>query len=284
MPYIIMVPFLDKEHLNQIERSIAMFLPHGMIATLHSIGPGIFFKFFGTDAQRAHYWQALKAPWWGPSHPGYNKVMSDPGKAIPLTTYGDDGAFKKGLIRLSMLVFSLSSPLSVGSSTQSSLLLLFALLLKDLAADTLDVVFDIMRWSLQAVWEGLWPQHDRHGHQLPPKHQKSGTLAGGYFGLVVQHLGDWKFIKETYNLVHNYSSQSCCHSCLASKRIGVGNFSHFTAAAIAWFLANLRDTSDYLASFQLQQPPPMARVFGFDLLQLLVGFIKTKIIIVHKKH
>ena len=41
-----MVPCLDKELLNQIERSIAMFLPHEMIAALHSVDLDIFFRRF----------------------------------------------------------------------------------------------------------------------------------------------------------------------------------------------------------------------------------------------
>ena len=115
-----------------------------------------------------------------------------------------------------MLVLPLNNPVGVGSFG-SSHMRLFALVMKELAANTLGELFDVMRWSIQAVWEGLWSEHDRHDHKLPPNHRKSGTLAGGYFGIVVQSLGDWKFLKEVYKLSHSYAAQLCCHLCVGFK-------------------------------------------------------------------
>ena len=82
-----------------------MFLPHEICALTFALSPSMWQDLFGTDDQRAAHWQQLREPWW-PEHPARARIMADPSKAVPLRLHGDDGAFKKGLIRLTMLVFT----------------------------------------------------------------------------------------------------------------------------------------------------------------------------------
>ena len=257
---------------------VKMIFPYELFALLFNIDRSLFDLIYGTDEARVAYWQTLNAPWWNASHPLYHKVMSNPKKAVPLRTHGDDGAFKKGLVRLSMLIFTITGVCASKTVwSTASILLVFALKIERLLQNSLETLMRSVVWSLNVLADGQWPELDpshnawTHGCR---RSQKSGDLADGYFGFCTEHLGDWKYIKEIFRLPQSYMNTSCCHFCHATKEIGIGNFADFTSAGLIWFEANCRSTVDYIMSCGADLPS-LARTVGFHLTMLLVDFMHS---------
>ena len=107
---------------------------------------------------------------------------------------------RKGLVRLSMLVFTFAGVLAK-LSTIHDVILVFGLLMQRLADDTVDQLVHAACWSIDVLATGCWPSADHlHAPLTGPRALKHGPLAGGYFGICTQHLGDWKYIKEVCHL------------------------------------------------------------------------------------
>ncbi len=273
--YDVECDFATRDGLGNCKRPMSLFLPHEIFATLFTLDLGLFYQTFGTDAERTAYWTSLDEPWWTPAHPAYARVMADPAKAVPLRTHGDDGAFKKGLARLSMLVFTIAGVVS-NCGTRDSILLVFGLLLERLLDHTMEQVLHAACWSLDILATGTWPSTDHLRAPLTgARSERNGALAGGYFAICTQHLGDWKYVKDVFRFGRHYGAARCCHFCLCSKRLGPGNFANFTSAGIAWSEHNRTTTLDYMGTFPPGAVPHLARTWGFHLHMLLVDFMHS---------
>ena len=271
--YTVSCNFRTKDGIGQCVRPVSLLLPHEFFATLFDLG--LFFDTFGSDEDRVAYWNSLAEPWWTPSHPAYTKVMACPAKAVPLRTHGDDVACKKGLVRLSMLVFTFAGVLAK-LSTIHDVILVFGLLMQRLADDTVDQLVHAACWSIDVLATGCWPSADHlHAPLTGPRALKHGPLAGGYFGICTQHLGDWKYIKEVCHLGRHYGSAMCCTYCDCRKVYGLGNFADFSVAGVAWFEEHAITSNDYMATLPAAGPPFLPRTYGFDLRMLLVDFMHS---------
>ena len=257
-------------------RPVSMMLPHEMFSALFELD--MFYDAFGSDEDREAYWTSLAEPWWTPEHPAYARVMACPSKAVPLRTHGDDVACRKGLVHLSMLVFTFASVLAT-RSTIDDVMLVFGLLQEHLLDDTVDQVFHAAVWSLDVLATGFWPSTDHlHAPLTGLRAQRRGPLAAGYFGICTQHLGDWKYIKEVCHLGRHYGSFMCCTYCDCRKLPGPGNFADFSSAGVAWFEEHATPSDAFMASLPAAGPPFLPRTYGFDLRMLLVDFMHSDLL------
>jgi len=148
-PYVVKVPFRTKVGDDVLELPVAVNLPHEVFSHLYRCDPDVWEATFGTDTQRVQYWNDLREEWWNSNHPAYATVMSDPvaaAHAVPVRLHGDDGAFKKGLVRLSMLVMSLTGAVTFSESA-ATIMLLFGLLLQNLLDHTVDELLKVITHS-----------------------------------------------------------------------------------------------------------------------------------------
>ena len=85
---------------------------------------------------------------------------------------------------------------------------------------TLDDIFRIIVWSLQQLNEGAWPEKAHDGSSFYSKSRRFAArgrpLLGGFRAVLSEVWGDWKFLKETFELKH-YANNSVCHLCKASR-------------------------------------------------------------------
>jgi hypothetical protein len=234
---------------------------------------------WGTDEQRVAYWTELQEPWWGPEFELHDRIMANPAAACPMRTHGDDGAFKKGLVRLSMMIFSVSSGLTWQGSAFSTILLVFGLAMQFCSATTFDECLAVVSWSIDACIDGHWPKQDHQRKDLEGwRAEKAGDeLADGKFAIPVQHLGDLKFMREAFHHGSHYGKDQCCHLCGCRKsQRGVGNFANFTAAGVEWFIAHMESTQQFLAGFGDHcLVPHLARHKGFSVFMWLVDFMHS---------
>ena len=179
------------------------------------------------------------------------------GRIIPLGMHGDAAAFSH---QDSLYVFSWNSLLGIGTTAQKRFV--FTVVQKsDMVAGTLDRIFEIFAWSVNAMLAGQTPGVDACGR---PVRGGGVALADGWRGALCQVRGDWAFFKEAFDFVQWNGAERMCFRCKASS----------TIQSVAWTdcgpRAGWRDTrwshEGYLA---------FLRASGFAipvLLMLVIGF------------
>eukprot|EP00959_Pyramimonas_sp_CCMP1952_P062094 1297699-Pyramimonas_sp.AAC.1 len=148
-----------------------------MFARLYSENPAEFSRAFGTDERRIEYWRTVanREPWFA-LHPNIEEFLRRPQWCCPLALHGDDVCCKRGLTPLSALVQSLSSP--VAWAEFDSLYLLACVVLKRLQDDSLRFLYGVIKWSMNCLADGRWPERDHLGRPFAG----DGTYRGRYAG------------------------------------------------------------------------------------------------------
>ena len=223
---------------KQYQGKHSVLLPHELFATLYAGSQELFDRIFcGELGNLEKYWEgaARAGGSWFDLHP---VVESQPNAAlrIPIGIHGDDaGAFHNR----KFLVLTWGS-VAVELPTMDSRLL-FAILdldecVHDDADTTMQTVYKIFTWSLNALATGLHPYNDWNNvpfsddyrHDMFEKRGLSLTTAG-YVGAWSELRGDWKFLTEALYLVEHYGcSHQMCHLCRASasiSRLSMENYS-----------------------------------------------------------
>ena len=99
---------------------------------------------------------------------------------------------------------------------------------------TLHKVYELTRWSFEAMLSGVFPDRDPEGNPWPAgswRAARAGTrIAGPFRAVLAQVLGDWKWLKEAFKLKYGYDRIPVCHLCQAAKR-GVHRFDDFNLKA-----------------------------------------------------
>ena len=230
---------------------------------------------FGTDRDRRQYWREAEREPWYCDHPA--REHGTPELIVPLQLHGDDVAVRKGLIGLTALVMSLSSPLA---SAFHDLLLIISLILKGVTSDALQIFYKTLAWSFGVLSTGKWPESDQNGSSWPHGTYRQ-KLAGswlaaahgsGYIAYVTDCLGDWKFVKEAWLLPQHFNKDACCVHCDASRNPHNENWIADVRPG-AFDRRRRRTAADYLATFTT--PPPLSTLPGWHLLMLLVDFMHT---------
>ena len=87
-----------------------------------------------------------------------------------------------------------------------------------------DELYNVLRWSLDALGKGEFPDRDHVGTLFSKTHHPNRfrmvgqTLAVGLKGCWESMRGDWKFLKESLGLQQHYGRVGCiCHFCGVQK-------------------------------------------------------------------
>ena len=275
-PYEVQLPFSRPNSPGVDLKPVSLLLPHELFSTLHEEDHAEWEKFFGDSSARQQYWLHARDKPWYESYSLRDNVEANPDLYAPLALHGDDVASRRGLTPVTVLVCSLSSPLSWSSF--SSVLLVLCVVLKYLANGSLEILYDVLRWSFDVLASGRHPATDHRGRAWPPGPRRDCAgdyLAGGVRGVICELLADWKFAKEALQLPNYYGKGDCCHECYANKSPGPGNVANQRPGA---FLAHRRRTfAEYIDSFESRgvRVPNIRKFPGFTTAMLQIDLQHT---------
>lgn len=224
---------LDSAGLAEVELPHFFILPHELFHTLHNAGTDIFEHVFGSTQDLVSWWDGASASPndWFREHPVI--PCAPPALRVPLGMHGDDGGMHG---QEPVLVLSWNS---VAAKPRDWSRLLFTMVkVSSVGKDTMHTVYDILRWSFQALADGTFPAADHAGRPFSKSYQANRfhlagkALAAGIRGVWSEMRGDWKYLKEALMLKHHYGTRPrICHLCEASKAEGDCVYTDFTATA-----------------------------------------------------
>ena len=87
---------------------------------------------------------------------------------------------------------------------------------------SINILWDVLRWSIVALGEGAFPHLD-HARKPWQRGSWRGSLAGKpiceeeYIGILVRFTGSWKLCRVTFGLKYHYGTDQCCHKCHVDK-------------------------------------------------------------------
>ena len=149
-------------------------LPHELFASLHSARPDLFSSaVLGDSEDREKFWKHL-----GPivaAHPRLSETGTD--RSVPVGLHGDAGAMSK---QEGLMVLTWNS--LVGSGVTADTRFVITLIRKpQLPPDqsTLEAIYQIVAWSLNALQQGLSPSADPFGSPLTGGGQAFGSRLVG---------------------------------------------------------------------------------------------------------
>ena len=184
-------------------------LPHQLFASLYRERPELFASAIkGSDAARDSLWKHL-APW-VKGHPDLGSRSTS--QCIPLGLHGDGGSYNKND---QLYVFTWNSLTGEGVSRDTrnvATILKKSCMLPN--GSTLQAVFHVLAWSLNALLEGKTPSVDPDGAPIAGGGQ---LLADGWSGATMQVRGDWAFFCQAFGFPSWRSDEQMCWLCKASN-------------------------------------------------------------------
>ena len=147
-----------------------------------------------------------------PPRPGMTEKNNWREKCVPLGLHGDGVAISntRGKGAKSIDCLSWTSLLSADPTKMSVYLIWFCfghLAKKSGFSQTWPAFWRKLCRSLQALWQGVWPDVDMEGNPDP---RGGEPLAGGYCGIIYVRRGDLEFMASQFHLRHTSSSKPCC--------------------------------------------------------------------------
>ena len=263
--YQFTIPVADADGLGVKDRSQEIVLPHELFAYLHEHSPAFFHHTFGTEEQLADFWRRQD-----PSRFGRHPVLAhcDPSRTVPLQLYGDNVAVCK---TVNCLVMLFRSSASFRLPALESLLPISSTVLKDVDRRSLAEVFSVIRWSMNAMASGVFPERDFRGNEWDrPEDARRRAVAGtpladGYAGVFWEAVGDWEWIAQSFGLdvwQKYYLCREICHRCFACID-GPYSYRSLEYDSPIWAPEARRFLADLLAV--VQPPPPLVLFDGFEL-------------------
>ena len=186
--------------------------------------------------------------------------------AIPLGVHGDGGAFSH---HDSLYTISWNSLFSSGNTVAKRFV--FTVLRKsEMTPDTLDTVFDIFAWSMNALLDGITPDFD---HLKRPIKGGGETIAGGFTGVLAQCRGDWQFYCELFKFPQWNAAERMCWFCDASSTIR--HLSWMNMGPTAGWRDHFWTHAEYLAHLADSgiRCPLLQDAIGFRLEQVMVDVL-----------
>jgi hypothetical protein len=197
------------------------------------------------------FWQhhrAVKSP--------FMDVYTGGESHIPLGLYGDGARARQIAYQAPEKVIGLflNVPLFRPKSARHARYLLFSIE-EELCfgRKTLNAVYNRLTWSLNHLFHGRWPTHGPRGERLTsPKAGSLITPDGKQFA-VVEHRGDWSFMKWLFGLKSSWKAGTNAPVCYQCRAYGKGPLSeryyHVGENAPAW------STEHTLVSFLAEEMP-----------------------------
>lgn len=156
-------------------------------------------------------------------HPCKTRVAEDPGSYLPLRLHGDDAPMTKSS---GLLVMQITSLLCRLPSMLSKILVLAIPMVLIIPEVTMLPLYRALVWSFEILLGGTMPHSDHTGK--PFSCNKKATryrfnaagqrVCGRFHALLMQVLGDWKFLKEEFKLTKHYNGVEFCYKCRGVKR------------------------------------------------------------------
>ena len=200
-----------------------MLLPHVVFSSMYHHYHASFIKRICPSSETLRdFWTKLERHPLLHNHP-VRRIRGWRDRCVPLSIHGDGVpcvAVGKSWGK-SMEVLSWASLVVTGSTLQTFFWIygcFTALFSKTTMRHTVRRQFIYLKWSLQALWEGKWPDHDPFRGPYPPdspEGRRAGTpLCGngveGFFGLPFVIRGDLEWFYSICELADYKSRQPCC--------------------------------------------------------------------------
>ena len=211
--------------------STGVLLPHELVGTL-SAYPELFEFLMGSAKELLDFWKGTAETdrEWMDAHPTLNGA-EDFEKILPVGIHGDDAGIFQGD---KYLVLSWNSCAAGVRMTLDNRMLFACVLYNRLVEGvSLNQLYRVLVWSLDALATGKYPEKDHDGTEFSKSHHpKRAKMAGkqiadGYRGAFSEMRGDWKFLRETFGLKENWKAKRVCHLCRAHKKISRLHFTQF---------------------------------------------------------
>ena len=206
--------------------------------------------------------------------------MSEPHLFSPLMLFGDECAINKERNRNILFVEFHSVLCDLPPSLKH--LLIFIMRREWLITKTTEWVgYEVTRWSCDALSAGKFPEVDHAGQPLTGwRKQQAGQwlVPGRERGVVVLHVPDWKYAKETFQLQNAYDSANVhralsvrnnvwayqnaslsiarcvCHHCHAENSEGLQSYVNCNMDA-PWAVGPQRTSAEFRAMLATQHSP-----------------------------
>ena len=206
------------------ERSHAVLLPHEVFHTLYHHAPEVFTKIMrgGSMESLLNFWKEASeiGDEWYRQHPVIQKV-ADPRLMIPFGFHGDDAGVQG---QEQVLVITWGGVAAKLATLDTRIVYTMLKVASIVPYDTLQTVYQVLTWSLNALSCGKFPENDHLGNPItsdsdPKRFAMAGQdLAEGCVGVFSEMRGDWKFLKESLYLQQHYGLNNLiCHRCAVLK-------------------------------------------------------------------
>ena len=213
------------------------------------------------------FWNSIASTSFVKQHPVLKAI--DFAKTIPIGMHGDAGAFSK---QDSVYTISWNSLLGVGTTARKRFI--FTVIRKhDVVEGSLDAIFLVMAWSLNAMLMGESPDQDWDGRRI----KDSGcSLAKGWRATLCQVRGDWAFYTEVFRFPQWNCAEMMCWLCKASSVFPSLAWTDLTPTA-GW-RATRWDHDGYIAHLQHAGkaiPILLSHVLGMRLECVMIDVLHT---------
>ena len=166
------------------------------------------------------FWQhhrAVKSP--------FMDVYTGGDSHIPLGLYGDGARARQIAYQAPEKVIGifLNLPLFRPRSARHARYLLFSID-EELCfgRKTLNAVYNRLTWSLNHLFRGRWPTHGPGGEQLTSPNAGSLVTPDGKEFALVEHRGDWSFMKWVFGLKSSWKAGTNAPVCYQCRAYGKG--------------------------------------------------------------
>ena len=205
-----------------IEKTHSALLPHEVFGNLYNHAPELFKDLItGGPANLLRWWSdaARIGGSWYTNHPVI-AAEPEPLRRVPFGLHGDDAGMHG---QDQVLVLTWGS-VALQKSTLDSRIVFTMIKCSSLGPGTMHNILNVLRWSLDALADGRYPDADHNGVPFTAASDKhrfmlaGRTIANGYRGCWAELRGDWKFLKEVLLLKEHYNNaQHICHLCRVVK-------------------------------------------------------------------
>jgi len=143
---------------------------------------------------------------------------------------------------------------------------------------TLHEIYEVLRWSLEALARGRYPDRDHRGVLFSPGHHPerfkwaNQEIAGGIKGAWSEMRGDWKYLREALHLQNHYGTNEVCHLCKAHSVIRRLHYTTFGEDTV--HRRTLTTAYDWLHLYVCAVlVSPLILIPGFNIWRVLVDIL-----------
>ena len=202
----------------------SVFLPHETLSHIYREPELLEDLLCGPEGCLDTFWEntAASDPEWRSKHP-VAELHTQPSTCIPIGIHGDDA----GLYQSEKMLIITWNSLATQHLTLDSRILFGALTYAHaVPGKTVDVLYEVLAWSLNCIAEGRFPWCDHRGRLFSREHHPdrfrvagSPLTAAGHRGIFAELRGDWKWQVECLGFDQWYNTNFVCHLCRAHVRI-----------------------------------------------------------------